>query len=69
MKTLIRFALGAAVAGTLVHALMNRRAGSVARATASLVADTNLVHGGDPAEEQRGQQPQDWRGAQNVLES
>lgn len=32
------------------------------------VADTNTVVSGDPAQEQRGPQPQDWRGAQNVLE-
>jgi hypothetical protein len=34
-----------------------------------MVGDTNSVSGGDPAEEQRGPQPQDWRGAQNVLDS
>lgn len=32
------------------------------------VADTNSVVTGDPAAEQRAPQPQDWRGAQNVLE-
>ena len=32
------------------------------------VADTNSVVTGDPQQKQRGPQPQDWRGAQNVLE-
>lgn len=32
------------------------------------VADTNSVVTGDPEAEQRAPQPQDWRGAQNVLE-
>ncbi|HUQ10685.1 MAG TPA: hypothetical protein VM146_10260 [Steroidobacteraceae bacterium] len=31
------------------------------------VADTNSVATGDAAAEQSGAQPQDWRGAQNVL--
>jgi hypothetical protein len=68
MKTALRFALGAAVAGALVHLVKKRRSRS-ASAASDLVADTNLVHGGDPATEQRGPQPQDWRAAQNVLES
>jgi hypothetical protein len=34
-----------------------------------LVADTNAVSSGDAARDQRGQQPQEWRGAQNVLDS
>ena len=32
------------------------------------VADTNTVSSGDSVRDQRGPQPQDWRGAQNVLE-
>lgn len=36
-------------------------------ANADMVADTNMVSGGDYEREQRGPQPQDWRGAQNVL--
>jgi hypothetical protein len=69
MKDLLRFAMGAAVAGALVHMLMKRSSESVSNARADeLIADTNMVHGADPAAEQRGAQPQDWRGAQNVLE-
>jgi hypothetical protein len=69
MKNLIRFAMGAAVAGALVHMLMKRSSESVSNADADeLIADTNMVHSADPGEEQRGAQPQDWRGAQNVLE-
>ena len=61
--------MGAAVAGALVHWLTRRSSESVAdEAADDLIADTNLVHSGDPAEQQRGPQPQDWRGAQNVLE-
>jgi hypothetical protein len=68
MKTLLRFALGAAVGGALVY-IMRRSSESLANEAADeLIADTNLIHDGDPAEEQRGPQPQDWRGAQNVLE-
>jgi hypothetical protein len=69
MKTLLRFAIGAAVAGALVRLIMKRPSSQAAGAAADQVADTNLVHSGDPAIAQRGPQPQDWRGAQNVLES
>jgi hypothetical protein len=70
MKNLLRFAMGAAVAGVLVHRLMSRSSERVANDAADeLIADTNMVHSGDAATEQRGPQPQDWRGAQNVLES
>jgi hypothetical protein len=69
MKNLIRFAMGAAVAGVLVHRLMKRSSESVSDTAADeVIADTNMVHSGDPEAEQRGAQPQDWRGAQNVLE-
>jgi ribosomal protein L27 len=34
----------------------------------NMASDTNMVSGGNAYEEQRGTQPQDWRGAQNVLE-
>ena len=69
MKNLVRFAMGAAVAGVLVHRLMKRSSESESNRMADeLIADTNMVHSGDPAAEQRGPQPQDWRGAQNVLE-
>lgn len=36
--------------------------------SARQVADTNMVSSGDPSRDQSGPQPQDWRGAQNVLE-
>jgi hypothetical protein len=32
------------------------------------IADTNTISSGNAEQEQRGPQPQDWRGAQNVLE-
>jgi hypothetical protein len=35
---------------------------------ADMVADTNMISGGDYEREQRDPQPQDWRGVQNVLE-
>jgi hypothetical protein len=74
MKTLLRIALAAALARVCVNLLKKQRSqGSTHRAThratSDLVADTNMVHGGDPAGEQRAAQPQDWRGAQNVLDS
>jgi hypothetical protein len=69
MKNLLGFAVGAAVGGALVHLLLKRSAESASSVAADeIIADTNLVHGGDPEAEQRGPQPQDWRGAQNVLE-
>ena len=34
-----------------------------------MVPDTNTVSGGDATREQSSPQPQDWRGAQNVLDS
>jgi hypothetical protein len=32
------------------------------------IADTNTISSGDAQRDQRAPQPQDWRGAQNVLE-
>jgi hypothetical protein len=104
MKSLIKLAVGAAIAGALVNMLMKqqRRSGrgmsgsgqrsgqgmsgsewledTPGRAQAGsqsgggftvgeLVADTNTVHSGDAEQDQRGRQPQDWRGAQNVQDS
>jgi hypothetical protein len=92
MKTLLKFAMGAAIAGTLVNMLMKRRSGNpmassdadtsasgtsemsyadhVAMGAAGsgedAIADTNTVGSSDDAQ---GRQPQDWRGAQNVLDS
>ena len=89
MNTLIKFAVGAAIGGALVHLLMNQRdedellegegdtsgppleTASDDRTASSvddLVADTNTISSGDAERDQRGAQPQDWRGAQNVLE-
>lgn len=42
---------------------------SLLRLESDMVADTNTVSGGDAGREQRSPQPQDWRGAQNVLDS
>jgi hypothetical protein len=84
MKSLIKLAVGAAIAGALVNLLMKQasgrrnepsdeeheNAGTGAGFTVEeLVADTNTVSSGDAARDQRGQQPQEWRGAQNVLDS
>lgn len=92
MNTLLKFAVGAAIGGALVHLWMNRSEedawlesrgeGDTSRPpleTASddrpassvddLVTDTNMVSSGDAERDQRGAQPQDWRGAQNVLDS
>jgi hypothetical protein len=81
MKTLIKLAVGAAIAGSLVNILIKRRSGSRGRPTGSydenvwagtagsgvgVVADTNSLGREASA---RGTQPQDWRGAQNVLDS
>jgi hypothetical protein len=81
MKSLIKLAVGTAIAGALINALMKRsrrRMNSTASSydenvwagTAGsgigVVADTNSVGSEDRA---RGSQPQDWRGAQNVLDS
>ena len=87
MKTLVKLAVGAAIAGALVNLLMKQRSGrrmenrgqmprtaygeSAPRGTAGftvgeLAADTNSV---GTEEAGRGQQPQDWRGAQNVMDS
>jgi hypothetical protein len=94
MKTLLKLAMGAAIAGALVNALMKRGSGrgmesrdtgptmdqpeasgfqdeNPARGTAGftvgeLATDTNSVGSEQSA---RGQQPQEWRGAQNVLDS
>ena len=69
MGNLLRFALGVAIGGALVRALMKRSPEHASNAVVDEpIADTNMVHGGDPEAEQRGPQPQDWRGAQNVLE-
>jgi hypothetical protein len=65
MRTLIGIAIGAAVAGALGYLALKRRD----EHEPEQVADTNLVHSGDPQEEQLAPQPQDWRGAQNVLGS
>jgi hypothetical protein len=90
MKTLLKFAIGAAIGSALVHLLMNwssdeetldtgvdasgppleSASGDAPASSADeLVADTNMVANGDAAREQRAPQPQDWRGAQNVLDS
>jgi hypothetical protein len=80
MKTLLKFAMGAAIAGALVNLLLKQMSGDRSSASrgerfanagdadagAEPVADTNTV--GD-AQQERGPQPQDWRGAQNVLDS
>jgi hypothetical protein len=75
MKTLLKFAVGAAIAGALVNLLMKQRSGTtyperVAAGAAGsgedAIADTNSVGNSDDAQ---GSQPQDWRGAQNVLDS
>jgi hypothetical protein len=84
MKTLLKFAMGAAIAGALVNLLLKQMSGDRASASrgerfasagdadtetmddTNTVADTNTV--GD-AQQERGPQPQDWRGAQNVLDS
>ena len=95
MNNLLKFAVGAAIGGALVHLLMNRSeedellegeglegAGDTsgppletasddrpASSVDELVTDTNMVSSGDAERDQRGSQPQDWRGAQNVLDS
>lgn len=78
MKTLLKLAIGGALAGALVHMLMKQRSGDVEDMEAGgfeedlaveMVADTNMVSSGDPELRQREPQPQDWRGAQNVLDS
>jgi hypothetical protein len=81
MKSLIKLAVGAAIAGSLVNMLMKRRsrrrdrpAGSYgenvwagkAGSGVGVVADTNSLGREESA---RGTQPQEWRGAQNVLDS
>jgi len=91
MNTLLKFAVGAAIGGALVHLLRNGRSGEdellegegdisgapletasddrPASSVDELVTDTNMVSSGDAERDQRGAQPQDWRGAQNVLDS
>lgn len=90
MNSLLKFAVGAAIGGALMHLWMSRseegdllgvegdtsgpplETASDDRPASSvddLVADTNMVSSGDAARDQRGAQPQDWRGAQNVLDS
>jgi hypothetical protein len=97
MKSLLKLAVGAAIAGALVNMLMKQRsgmrqedqddegaasgdgmgdfssrpenAGTSGFTVGELVADTNTVNSGDASRDQRGQQPQEWRGAQNVLDS
>lgn len=61
MKTLLGIALAAAVVTALIYS--KRRPGD------AQIADSNLVSSGDPDRDQSGPQPQDWRGAQNVLGS
>jgi hypothetical protein len=81
MKTLIKLAGLAALAAVAVNLYRRQqrfdrelpgnrpqRHSAGAGASADMVADTNTVSGGDYESEQRGPQPQDWRGAQNVLE-
>ena len=81
MKTLLKLAgLGALVAVAVgIYRRQQRfdrelpgnrfqlRSGST-DANAGMVADTNMISGGDYEREQRDPQPQDWRGVQNVLE-
>jgi hypothetical protein len=91
MNTLLKFAVGAAIGGALVHLLRNQRSAEdewqegegdtsgppletasddrPASSVDDLVTDTNMVSSGDAERDQRGAQPQDWRGAQNVLDS
>jgi hypothetical protein len=117
MKSIIKFAVGAAIAGALVNMLVKQQrsgrgmsgsrqgshegsrqgsaqghgsgqgmsgaewlketpgqqpAGSQSGGgftVGELVADTNTINSGDPGQDQRGRQPQDWRGAQNVQDS
>lgn len=88
MKTILKIAMAAGIAGALVNMLMKRRArnrgdqpdeflGKHARPRTSsaefsaeeVVADTNGISSGDATRDQRSPQPQDWRGAQNVLDS
>jgi hypothetical protein len=92
MKSLIKLAVGAAIAGALVNLLMKQQRsgrgmegreenfgdrpegsegagatqGTAGFTVEELAADTNSV---GREEDGRGQQPQDWRGAQNVLGS
>jgi hypothetical protein len=80
MKSLVKLAMGAAIAGALVNMLLKQRSGRrmpvasydenvhAGRAGSGMdaVADTNSV---GREEGSRGAQPQDWRGAQNVLDS
>ena len=77
MKLSLKIAMAAAIAGVLVDMLLKQRQESrMSRTRAERfadaagpqdqIADTNSI--GDEAQ-QRGPQPQDWRGAQNVLES
>ena len=77
MKLSLKIAMAAAIAGVLVDMLLRQqRESRMSRTRAERfadasgpeeqIADTNSV--GDESQ-QRGPQPQDWRGAQNVLES
>jgi hypothetical protein len=72
MKTLLKLAaLGglAAIAVNLYRRQQRRDVGAESdNRPIDQVADTNSVVTGDPAARQRAPQPQDWRGAQNVLE-
>jgi hypothetical protein len=69
MKTLIKLAsLGALVA--VAVEFYRRRQPYESRglgASNDMVADTNSVVTGDAGQAQSDPQPQDWRGAQNVL--
>jgi hypothetical protein len=80
MKTLLRLAIGAAATAAfvnMVRTMKSRDGRSSSRSFArdesqtnavSDTPDTNTIHDGNADDAQRGPQPQDWRGAQNVLE-
>ena len=80
MKYLIKYAVGAAIAGALVNMLMRQRSRqpNISPDAGDRQSDigNRESHGeqatgtfSDAAREQRGPQPDDWRGAQNVLGS
>jgi hypothetical protein len=77
MKPLTRLVIGAAIVAAFVNMMRAKNAwdrparkpGPAERPTPGAeMADTNAIHGADPAAERDKPQPQDWRGAQNVLE-
>jgi len=68
MKDSKKFAVGTAIASALIKLLRKQRPRhNLGPSLAE--ADSNTVSSGDAPRDQRGQQPQDWRGAQNVLDS